>query len=72
MEGSLCYNPATDCDKTGLELPIWNYTHDVGNAIIGGYVYHGSTLPALTGELMFMEIMVRVESGSLDTTAQLQ
>jgi glucose/arabinose dehydrogenase len=24
MEGDMCYNPAIDCDKTGLELPIWN------------------------------------------------
>jgi glucose/arabinose dehydrogenase len=50
MEGSLCYNPSTDCNETGLELPIWNYTHDVGNAIIGGYVYHGSALPSLIGD----------------------
>ena len=49
MEGSLCYNPASDCNETGLELPVWNYTHDVGNAVIGGYVYHGSALPSLSG-----------------------
>jgi glucose/arabinose dehydrogenase len=49
MEGSLCYNPATGCNETGLEKPIWNYTHDVGSAVIGGYVYHGSALPILSG-----------------------
>ena len=53
MEGSLCYNPATDCDKTGLELPIWNYSHDLGNAIVGGYVYHGSALPDLAGAYVY-------------------
>ena len=53
MEGSLCYNPATDCDKTGLELPIWNYSHDVGNAIVGGYVYRGSALPDLAGAYVY-------------------
>ena len=53
MEGSLCYNPSTDCNETGLELPIWNYTHDVGNAIIGGYVYHGSALPSLIGDYVY-------------------
>ena len=53
MEGELCYSPATDCDKTGLELPIWNYTHDVGNAIIGGYIYRGSTLPSLAGAYVY-------------------
>ena len=55
MEGSLCNNPATDCNQTGLELPIWNYTHDFGNAVIGGYVYHGSTLSALTGEYIYSD-----------------
>lgn len=42
MEGTLCFNPATECNQTGLALPIFNYTHSEGNAIIGGYVYHGS------------------------------
>ena len=49
MEGTLCYNPPTGCNETGLELPIWNYTHTVGNAVIGGYVYHGTSLPSLAG-----------------------
>jgi glucose/arabinose dehydrogenase len=53
MEGSLCFNPATNCDKTGLELPIWNYSHEVGNAIFGGYVYHGSALPDLAGAYVY-------------------
>jgi glucose/arabinose dehydrogenase len=53
MEGSLCSNPATNCDKTGLELPIWNYSHDVGNAIVGGYVYHGSDLPDIEGAYVY-------------------
>ena len=53
MEGTLCYNPPTGCNNTGLTLPIWNYTHDVGNAIIGGYVYHGSALPSLSGAYVY-------------------
>ena len=61
MEGTLCFNPSTECNQTGLTLPVWNYTHIEGNAIIGGYVYHGSNtaLRALT----FMAIMVLEESG---------
>ena len=53
MEGTLCYNPPSGCNQTGLELPIWNYTHDVGNAVIGGYVYHGSALPGLDGAYVY-------------------
>ncbi len=30
MEGTLCYNPPSGCNQTGLTLPIWNYTHDLG------------------------------------------
>ncbi|XHH10228.1 MAG: PQQ-dependent sugar dehydrogenase [Candidatus Bathyarchaeia archaeon] len=53
MEGTLCYNPASGCNQTGLELPIWNYTHDLGNAIVGGYVYHGFAIPSLTGSYVY-------------------
>jgi glucose/arabinose dehydrogenase len=53
MEGSLCYNPATNCNETGLELPIWNYTHNMGDAVIGGFVYHGSALPSLAGTYVY-------------------
>ncbi len=53
MEGTLCYNPESDCNQTGLILPIWNYTHDFGNAVIGGYIYHGSALPSLAGAYIY-------------------
>jgi glucose/arabinose dehydrogenase len=53
MEGTLCYNPASGCNQTGLEMPVWTYTHDVGNAVIGGYVYHGSMLPELSGSYVY-------------------
>lgn len=53
MEGSLCYNPPTGCNRTGLELPIYEYNHTLGDAIIGGYIYRGKTLSALTGKYVF-------------------
>lgn len=53
MEGSLCYNPEVGCDQTVLELPVWNYTYDLGNALIGGYVYHGASLPSLVGAYVY-------------------
>jgi hypothetical protein len=33
----------------GLELPVWDYGRDQGIAVIGGYVYRGSTLTSLIG-----------------------
>ena len=49
MEGVHCFNPATGCNMTGLTLPIAEYDHTEGDAVIGGYVYKGSTIPALAG-----------------------
>ena len=53
MEGTLCFDPAVDCNQTGLTLPVWNYTRDQGTTIIGGYVYHGSALPSLDGAYVY-------------------
>src|SRR6267142_6533183 len=39
MEGMHCYNPASGCNKSGLILPIAEYDHNEGDAVIGGYVY---------------------------------
>lgn len=45
MEGTHCYEPSTGCDTSGLEPPIFEYSHDVGNSITGGYVYEGTCDP---------------------------
>lgn len=49
MEGNHCYEPSDNCDQSGLELPIWEYDHDLGNSVTGGFVYRGPTLENLTG-----------------------
>lgn len=49
MEGTSCFNPSSHCDTTGLVGPVWEYRHDVGVCIIGGYVYHGARRPELKG-----------------------
>ncbi len=53
MEGSLCYSPPSGCNETGLQLPVWEYNHSVGNAIIGGFVYRGTALPDLEGAYIY-------------------
>jgi glucose/arabinose dehydrogenase len=53
MEGLHCFNPPSGCNMTGLVLPIIEYSHAEGDAVIGGYVYHGSRLPGLRGMYIF-------------------
>lgn len=53
MEGSLCYSPPSDCDQTGLELPIWEYDHSLGNSITGGFVYRGAELAELRNAYVY-------------------
>jgi glucose/arabinose dehydrogenase len=54
MEGLHCYNPSAGCDRTGLVLPIAEYSHDEGGcSITGGDIYRGSEFPALQGTYFF-------------------
>lgn len=53
MEGTHCYSPSSGCNETGLELPVFEYSHDYGNAVTGGYVYRGKDFPTLYGKYIF-------------------
>ncbi|MDX1416779.1 MAG: PQQ-dependent sugar dehydrogenase [Candidatus Promineifilaceae bacterium] len=48
LEGSHCFIE-NDCDKTGLELPIFEYDHQGHCSITGGYIYRGQKYPELYG-----------------------
>jgi len=54
MEGSDCFIPS-DCDPSGLTLPIYEYTHSDGCSITGGHVYRGSLMPELQGQYFFAD-----------------
>jgi len=54
MEGMHCYPPGSACTPVGT-LPVAEYGHDLGCAIIGGYVYRGSQSPALYGVYLFAD-----------------
>jgi glucose/arabinose dehydrogenase len=55
MEGMHCFNPASGCDQAGLTLPIAEYDHSVGEAVIGGYVYRGA-IAELQGKYVFADL----------------
>ena len=50
MEGTLTYSSGS---QIGLELPVWEYSHSEGIAVIGGYVYHGSSLTGLNSKYIY-------------------
>ncbi len=54
-EGLHCYNPTTGCDPTGVTMPLAEYGHDQGCAIVGGVVYRGNAIPALRGAYLFSD-----------------
>jgi len=55
FEGTHCFNPPTGCSLPGSTLPILEYFHDAngGFAVIGGFRYRGSTMPALEGYYVY-------------------
>ena len=61
-EGTFLFDPATGGDSfdaspdPSLTDPIAEYSHDDGIAVIGGFVYRGSALPALTGKYVFGDL----------------
>ncbi len=56
MEGTHCFQAILGCDQAGLALPVTEYGHGAGDcAIIGGYVYRGSAIPALDGTYLFAD-----------------
>lgn len=52
MEGMHCFHPPSGCDMTGLTLPIAEYSHTEGDAVMGGYVYKGA-ITGLSGAYIF-------------------
>jgi glucose/arabinose dehydrogenase len=55
MEGFHCYEPSEGCDDSGLALPVAEYGHEFGCAVIGGVVARGPNVGALDGGYLFAD-----------------
>jgi glucose/arabinose dehydrogenase len=55
MEGGDCYDPPTGCNPEGLVLPILEYDHSQGCAVIGGFRYRGAQVPTLSGQYLYAD-----------------
>lgn len=65
LEGTLCYEPGTGCDRSGKIMPVHEYDHrptnstpygtQYGCSVTGGYVYRGCKLPDLRGKYFFAD-----------------
>jgi glucose/arabinose dehydrogenase len=55
MEGFHCYQPDTGCDQAGLTLPIAEYGHGLGCAVIGGVVVRDADQGRLNGGYLFAD-----------------
>lgn len=54
MEGGDCVDPG--CDVTAFREPVLAIPHELGSsAIVGGFVYHGTALPELSGAYLFSD-----------------
>ncbi|MBI5567038.1 MAG: PQQ-dependent sugar dehydrogenase [Chloroflexi bacterium] len=71
MEGAHCFNPQSNCDRSGLVLPIAEYSHAEGCSVTGGYVYRGAQYPALQGQYFFADYCIgTIWSLTRDTTGE--
>jgi hypothetical protein len=51
------YGLPGDDARYGFTYPVAQYDHDEGRAIVGGYVYRASAVPALVGHYVFGDIV---------------
>jgi hypothetical protein len=65
MEGTHCFNPASNCSDVTMTLPILEYRHDNGAcSVTGGYRYRGTQFPRLSGMFLYADYCTGVISAA--------
>jgi glucose/arabinose dehydrogenase len=62
MEASHCFKPPTGCNMAGLSLPIVEIPHPEAEAVMGGFVYHGTALAGMQGAYIFGDLSGKIWS----------
>jgi glucose/arabinose dehydrogenase len=55
MEGKHCYEPSSDCDRSGKTPPVHEYSLAGRHSITGGFVYRGPNVPQLQGTYVYAD-----------------
>ena len=56
MEGTACFRPRNDCDKSGMVMPVEDYPPRSGHcSVIGGVVYRGDSIISLRGKYLYSD-----------------
>jgi glucose/arabinose dehydrogenase len=69
-EGTFLFNPADGTvspdfyPDPSLINPIAEYSHADGQAVLGGFVYHGSAVPSLAGKYVFGDLSTIAQEGA--------
>lgn len=58
-EGTLCFNPSSNCDTTDIIFPVAEYGRNLGVSVTGGFVYRGSEFSSLVGRYVFADFSNR-------------
>jgi len=57
MEGSLCFDPSSGCDQTGLELPVFEYSQPGSQSVTGGFRYRGAEVTELSERYVYADFV---------------
>jgi glucose/arabinose dehydrogenase len=60
MEGLHCFNPPSGCPTSGLSLPVVEISHSEAEAVIGGFVYHGTAVAGMQGMYIFGDLSGKI------------